>query len=72
MSVEPIEKVMKLWQSQQITEEQVIGKVLVWYHNLYIEHLKLQAELSKVNTRLAQLEAKPNNGETPTSAEGDF
>ena len=44
MSVEEIEKVISLWKTEQITEQQVIGKMLL----ILLDHKK----------RLLELEAK--------------
>ena len=55
-----------------ITRIQTIGKILAWHYYLYTTNKKLHARLSKIKSRLAQLEAKPNNGEPPTIAEGGF
>jgi hypothetical protein len=43
MTVEPIERVIKLWESEQITTEQVIGKILLWLRDLHQRLLKLEA-----------------------------
>ena len=66
MSAEPIERILKLWETEQITQVQVMGKMLVWCLALYKEHIELTNRLSEMEKRLAQLEAKPTNGE------GDF
>ncbi len=42
MSVEEIEKVILLWESEQITEPQVIGKMLL----ILLDHKKLLLELT--------------------------
>jgi hypothetical protein len=47
MTVEPIEQVIKLWETGQITIEQAIGKILLWLR----EHDK----------RLSKLEARGPN-----------
>jgi hypothetical protein len=47
MIVEPIEQVIKLWETGQITIEQAIGKILLWLR----EH----------ENRLSKLEAKQPN-----------
>jgi hypothetical protein len=43
MTVEPIEQVSKLWHTDQITTEQVIGKILLWLQQLHQRLLKLEA-----------------------------
>jgi hypothetical protein len=43
MTVEPIDRVIKLWESEQITTEQVIGKILLWLQQLHQRLLKLEA-----------------------------
>ncbi len=43
MSVESLETVIKLWETNQITLEQTVGKILLWLS----EH---QARLSKLET----------------------
>ncbi len=58
MSVEPIKDVISLWRQKKITEVQVIGKILLWYLNLYTEHLQLKAQISRLESRLAKVEAK--------------
>ena len=42
MSVEPIEQVIKLWETGEITPEQAIGKMLLWLLELYRRLLKLE------------------------------
>ena len=71
MSAEPIERILKLWETKQITQVQAMGKILVWCSMLNEKQLELTDQLSEMERRLAKLEAKPN-GETPTNAEGDF
>jgi hypothetical protein len=44
MTVEPIDQVIKLWETGQITIEQAIGKILLW--------------LRTHDNRLSKLEAK--------------
>ena len=34
MSVEPLEKIIRLWERGEITEQQAIGKILLWLHQL--------------------------------------
>ena len=60
MSAEPIKEVIKLWQTKKITEVQVIGKLLVWFLNLYSEQLRLKAQVSRLERRLAKVEAGPD------------
>ena len=67
MSAEPIERILKLWETKQITQVQAMGKILVWCSMLNEKHLELTEQLSEMEN-----EAKPNNGETPTIAEGGF
>jgi hypothetical protein len=43
MTVEPIDRVIILWESRQITTEQVIGKILLWLQQLHQRLLKLEA-----------------------------
>lgn len=43
MSVEPLEKVIKLWETGQITIEQAIGKILLWLWQLEARVSKLEA-----------------------------
>jgi hypothetical protein len=43
MTVEPIDRVSKLWETRQITTEQVIGKILLWLCQLHRWLLKLEA-----------------------------
>jgi hypothetical protein len=43
MTVEPIDRVSKLWHTRQITTEQVIGKILLWLQQLHQRLLKLEA-----------------------------
>jgi hypothetical protein len=50
MSVESIEAVIKLWETNQITVEQTIGKILLWLR----EH---QTRLSKLET----MQRRPND-----------
>ena len=49
MSVEPIESIIKLWETGQITLEQAIGKILLW--------------LRQHETRLRKLEVPPPHSE---------
>ena len=58
MSAEPIKDVIKLWETKKITEVQVIGKLLVWFLNLYTEQLQLKAQVSRLERRLAKVEAR--------------
>lgn len=44
MTVEPIEQVIKLWETGQITPEQAIGKLLLWLRQLHHRLLKLEAK----------------------------
>jgi hypothetical protein len=44
MSVESIEKVIRGWETGEITPEQVIGKILLWLLELYRRLLKLEAK----------------------------
>ncbi len=59
MSAEPIEDVIKLWQTKKITEVQVIGKILVWFLDLYTEQVRLKARLARLEARLDKVEARP-------------
>jgi hypothetical protein len=43
MTVEPIDRVIKLWEARRITSEQVIGKILLWLQQLHQRLLKLEA-----------------------------
>ena len=72
MSAEPIERIIKLWETERITQIQVIGKILVWLLHVYTENSRLHIKVAKMETRLAQLEAKLTNGELPTNPEGTF
>ena len=63
MSAEPIERIIKLWETEQITQVQAMGKILVWCLALYTEHLELTDQLSKMEIRLAKLESTSNNDE---------
>jgi hypothetical protein len=42
MTVEPIDQVIKLWETGQITPEQAIGKILLWLRELYNRLSKLE------------------------------
>ena len=42
MAVEPIDQVIKLWETGQITPEQAIGKILLWLRELYSRLSKLE------------------------------
>ena len=42
MSVESLEQVDKLWKTKRITEEQVIGKILLLLGQYYVRLLKLE------------------------------
>jgi hypothetical protein len=42
MTVEPIDQVIKLWETGQITPEQAIGKMLLWLRELYHRLSKLE------------------------------
>ena len=44
MTVEPLEQVIKLWETGQITTEQAIGKVLLWLREFNNRLLKLEAK----------------------------
>jgi hypothetical protein len=44
MTVEPIEQVIKLWETDQITPEQTIGKLLLWLRQFHLRLLKLEAK----------------------------
>ena len=44
MTVEPLEKVIKLWETGQITPEQAIGKILLWLRELYDRLSKLETK----------------------------
>jgi hypothetical protein len=44
MTVEPIEQVIKLWETGQITPEQAIGKILLWLRELYNRLAKLETK----------------------------
>ncbi|MFN8459801.1 MAG: hypothetical protein U0401_35000 [Anaerolineae bacterium] len=43
MTVEPIDQVIKLWETGQITAEQAIGKILLWLREFNNRLLKLEA-----------------------------
>ena len=36
MSIEPLEKIIQLWERDEITEQQAIGKILLWLRHLEI------------------------------------
>ena len=57
MSVEPLETVIRLWQTDSITVEQAIGKILLWLK----EYQKRLLEL-KVTQRRFDNEARRNKG----------
>ncbi len=42
MTVEPIDQVIKLWETGQVTPEQAIGKILLWLRELYNRLPKLE------------------------------
>lgn len=42
MTVEPIDQVIKLWETDQITAEQAIGKILLWLREFNSRLLKLE------------------------------
>ena len=44
MTVEPIEQVIRLWETGQITIEQAIGKILLWLREHHNRLLKLEAK----------------------------
>ena len=60
MSAEPIKEVIKLWETKKITEVQIIGKLLIWFLNLYTEQVRLKAQLSRLEKRLAKVETRPD------------
>jgi hypothetical protein len=47
MSIESLETVMKLWETEQLTVEQVIGKILLWLHEHQKRLLKLESRPSR-------------------------
>lgn len=49
MTVEPIDQVIKLWETGQITPEQAIGKLLVWLRQPHHRLLKLEAKQQSQN-----------------------
>lgn len=51
MSVEPLKKVIELWETKRITVEQVIGKILVWLWQLEARVLKLEATRRRPDDR---------------------
>lgn len=58
LSVEPIQTIINMWHREELTTEQTIGKILVWLFQYYTTHLKLQADVSRLKSRVAHLEAK--------------
>ncbi|MCB9098733.1 MAG: hypothetical protein H6632_04265 [Anaerolineales bacterium] len=49
MTVEPIEQVIKLWETGQITVEQAIGKILLWLRTHDQRLTKLEAQRPSPN-----------------------
>jgi hypothetical protein len=45
MTVEPIDQVIRLWETGQITPEQAIGKLLLWLQQLHHRLLKMDPGL---------------------------
>jgi hypothetical protein len=43
MSVEPLEKIIQLWERGEITEQQAIGKILLWLRQMETRLRKLES-----------------------------
>ncbi|MCL4863326.1 MAG: hypothetical protein KJZ93_28230 [Caldilineaceae bacterium] len=51
MSVEPLEKVIHLWETEKITLPQAIGKILVWLRHIEARLRKLEAAQPRADDR---------------------
>ena len=52
MSIEPLEKIIQLWERGEITEQQAIGKMLLW-----LRHFEIR--LRQVETGQRNADEKP-------------
>ena len=51
MSVEPLEKVIQLWESEKISFPQAIGKILLWLRQIEARLRKLEAAQPRSDDR---------------------
>ena len=51
MSVEPLEKVIQLWESEKISLPQAIGKILLWLRQIEARLRKLEATQPRSDDR---------------------
>ncbi|MFN8489878.1 MAG: hypothetical protein U0350_19995 [Caldilineaceae bacterium] len=67
MAVEPLEKVIQLWERGEITVTQAIGKILLWLRQIETRLRKLETE----QRRSGNQEGWLFNSETTTNAENN-
>jgi len=58
MSVEPIEVVIRLWETERITVSQAIGKMLLWLQEHHKRLLRLEAAQSRLAGEVRQIQRK--------------